>query len=1012
MFSETELLLLAERASSLKEQMQRATLSEANEASRALWAKWKKVAADNWDAVFQARLGVWNLTEECVSRLGNLKYVDAEKLPEWVQTFKVLISEWEKPNAAFVSKKKKIPFEELFEPFLNVARKQWQKRFFKHELLKEAFLEQLLVEWSDLFTQTLLSEFSIFRSLHLSHLDRLFMDRENCSTACYDAFISSFDRSKWKAFFLEYPVLARLIAVKYEQWLEVVQEFIQRYTNDHKEIEATFFAGDSVELINIEGGLSDPHLEGRTVFQLTFSNEKKLIYKPRDMHLDALFDEFVLWCTDQSKTLLDLKVPVRLLRNGYGWVEFIEHKPCQSLQEGVDFFQRAGQLMALVHILSGTDIHHENLIAQGSYPVLVDTEIFFSMFSEKKQNNAHTKLQEQFAASVLCTGFLPASQYALGEHVTIGGLIQYEKGESLVWNFLNTDLMDKVTKKQEASVDNLAILDGTPLDFLNHIETVKSGFSAMYQFLQEKKEVLCQSGHFWSRFEQLKTRYVFRPTSLYFILIRKSAKPENLRSGLEHSFVFETLFSLLDAYDKEQLDFFVQEIDQLERGDIPFLRKQICSPKPILEDEDRHFQLNLIDLSVDLLNTENVHQFSSKTSVPLSSTNCNFLDEAMAIKEILMQKAYRAPDGSLSWYTIMPEPLSTTRFKASVLDLNFYSGALGVALFFSVLGHVTNDRHIHQLAKEALKPVLDQIAQATPFKTSFGLEGLGANFYALSFIGRFSDIPELKAVVKNQLKWINAHALSENQNYDILAGSAGGILGLIAAHKLTGDEEYLSKALVLADHLIKGREVSSTGHRTWQSSGNFLTGFSHGTAGIAYALLALYSQVHEERLKVCAAESIEYERALFLEAEGNWPDLRKDAKSKTMTSWCHGAPGIGLGRLGGISVFADSKVHQEIETALRTTHQFGLQPIDNLCCGNCGRIEFLLSAGIQLNQPEWIQKALQAATQMAERRNGCGWGDLDGMINPSLFQGLAGIGYTFLRCADWTKVPNVLLFET
>jgi lantibiotic modifying enzyme len=61
-----------------------------------------------------------------------------------------------------------------------------------------------------------------------------------------------------------------------------------------------------------------------------------------------------------------------------------------------------------------------------------------------------------------------------------------------------------------------------------------------------------------------------------------------------------------------------------------------------------------------------------------------------------------------------------------------------------------------------------------------------------------------------------------------------------------------------------------------------------------------------------------------------------------MTSWCHGAPGIGLARLGSLPILDTAEIRQEIAVAINTTQQFGLHNIDHLCCGNFGRMEVLL----------------------------------------------------------------------
>ena len=64
-----------------------------------------------------------------------------------------------------------------------------------------------------------------------------------------------------------------------------------------------------------------------------------------------------------------------------------------------------------------------------------------------------------------------------------------------------------------------------------------------------------------------------------------------------------------------------------------------------------------------------------------------------------------------------------------------------------------------------------------------------------------------------------------------------------------------------------------------------------------------------------------------------------------MTTWCHGAPGVGLDRLAGIPLAELASIRSEIEITLKTTRDFGLQGADNVCCGSFGRVEFLWTAG-------------------------------------------------------------------
>src|SRR5262249_21943753 len=115
-----------------------------------------------------------------------------------------------------------------------------------------------------------------------------------------------------------------------------------------------------------------------------------------------------------------------------------------------------------------------------------------------------------------------------------------------------------------------------------------------------------------------------------------------------------------------------------------------------------------------------------------------------------------------------------------------------------------------------------------------------------------------------------------------------------------------------------------------------LAGFSHGNAGIAWALLELAALSGAERFRTTALDALAYERSLFSPQQLNWPDLRapepvvrnggSDVPAETrraqvtfMSAWCHGAPGIGLARLQCLPHLHDAEIQAEIAAALITT---------------------------------------------------------------------------------------------
>jgi lantibiotic modifying enzyme len=262
--------------------------------------------------------------------------------------------------------------------------------------------------------------------------------------------------------------------------------------------------------------------------------------------------------------------------------------------------------------------------------------------------------------------------------------------------------------------------------------------------------------------------------------------------------------------------------------------------------------------------------------------------------------------------------------------------------------------------------------------------------------------------------------IATDQKFDIISGSAGAILALLVLYnKNSSQSDVLEQAIACGNHLLNHRLASNSGYRTWATlDGKFLTGFSHGAAGIAYALLRLYQVTNKAIFLEAAQEAIAYERSVFLSEEGNWPDFRLLSTEKGFAcqcAWCHGATGIGLARVAGLKILDTDGIQQDIEAAINTTKKYKLQDqdVDHLCCGNLGRVEFLFTAARKLSQPNLLEISLEEAAQVvarAEQKGGFTYGFGLGN-NPGFFRGASGIGYQLLRLAYPDQLPSVLLWE-
>lgn len=156
---------------------------------------------------------------------------------------------------------------------------------------------------------------------------------------------------------------------------------------------------------------------------------------------------------------------------------------------------------------------------------------------------------------------------------------------------------------------------------------------------------------------------------------------------------------------------------------------------------------------------------------------------------------------------------------------------------------------------------------------------------------------------------------------------------------------------------------------------------------------------------------MDYERSSFLPG----PNTRFDPPTQafhgrpSMVTWCHGAAGIGLARLGSLRYHDGRAIRAEIKVAIQATHAEGFGISHALCHGDMGNLETLLVAGqlLPAQYPEGWEH-LQAA--LLESMHTSGWrsGVPQGVETPGLMYGLAGTGCALLRLAWPQQIPSLL----
>jgi lantibiotic modifying enzyme len=369
-----------------------------------------------------------------------------------------------------------------------------------------------------------------------------------------------------------------------------------------------------------------------------------------------------------------------------------------------------------------------------------------------------------------------------------------------------------------------------------------------------------------------------------------------------------------------------------------------------------------------------------------------------------------------TWFDAIPTMPAQNPATSTTSGCDLYGGTSGIGLFLAQAATRSGDGLLRRTARGALRQAAARAgayAAAAPHGFYGGGAGVGC---ALVLAG--SELGDAEAIDAGRALLLGVPAdASVPDVTDIIGGIAGTMVSLaLAADLLGGDAVLLARAGEFAERLLARGQRDARGTLSWHTLGDTranLTGFAHGAAGIAHALLLLDALKPEPALRDAAAGAFAYEAATFDAAQANWPDYRllpgqPPGPVGCAVAWCHGAPGIVRSRLfaeacGGFEVAA------EIEAGLGSTARYAGQwyraPNADFtaCHGMFGLADTLLD-GVRSGRGAYAPLLAEIVAYATERfhRGERPWPS--GLLSHEEINGLmlgnAGIGHVYLRLAD------------
>ncbi|MDD3169013.1 MAG: type 2 lanthipeptide synthetase LanM [Eubacteriales bacterium] len=1043
-------------ASYIEERQERKFVScEADSRSEERYEAWKTLLNTvPGKKIFEVRLAYDKISEkEAIDLCGGAAFLVQSKLPVWAEIITdiaVILPKdkndlWE----AVSVKKEEIdlvgPIAALL-PFLLYTEGQLKKKYPEAPMgdLSDILLKRLYYLCSQAFNAQV--KWMMFMGQGTSQ------EQEKLSNIMEDRLLAG----EWTGLFETYPVLAKRIGVTIEHFIGFIGEFLDRFIDKKEMVENHFYDGVAVERIEgIQGEISDLHQKGKSVLILSFDGDRRLVYKPRPMEIDAAWEDFLRHFNTKKSSI---KAPRCLDFGNFGFIEYIEHRDCSSLEEVSTYFYNAGALMALLHAFGGNDFHMENIIASGTIPVVVDTETlmipvarYFGKGGKDDSSKEDTDgtLETIFEKSVIKMGFLPMWQ---------------KDGEDKRADY------GALTGEKE-TMKNLPVYRGKKYPGNAFIDEISGGFGDMYRLIMSRRDELLSSQKGIRLFQHCRFRMLIRNSQVYGNLLQHIIQPALLKDGFDYSMKTDRLVNafLYDAHEsiiQQLMNVFRSEKSAVERGDIPIFYGEpdgegILDEEGMLFDHyfeksalanatDRISKLDEEDLMVQLqiiekgLATEvrNVHEYlSDADSAEENAANQlllspeELLDEVGVIYSEIMSNRFTAKDGDYSWLSELYD-LARSGTSLSFMGSSLYDGLLGMSVFSAARYRITKERDCYDTALHCYNKACRYLEFSIPnlerYQVNLGYSSGVAGFIAgLSLTAEYLELEGRSETAEKLILGITQKMIQGDMVCDVL----GGVSGLVLA--LTREDQWLKNKATCAhvmeilkwcgDHLIEQQNLTTKdGFRGWRSkeASQTLTGLGHGVSGIALALIRLGEMFEEERFFAAAKEAIAYEDSVYDAEAGNWPDFRNDpaetdrTEKKFMGGYCAGAPGIGLARLDGLGRGKDEMLSaallRDIKRADHFIRSLRKEGRNHLCCGTAGRIDFLIEKGTRMNDQEALDLAHRKISDLIlgkQKRGHYNFHTGNGRFyyNPTLFQGTAGVGYEILRFLAPETIRSILI---
>ena len=690
-----------------------------------------------------------------------------------------------------------------------------------------------------------------------------------------------------------------------------LQQFMDRIETDLNVAAKYFHSDNAITRVNDIRMIGDPHRGMQQTARIGYINEegrsRLLYYKPRSIAIDEGYYNFIAWWNKHSP--IDHVLP-RTINNGdYGWAEAIVPKECQTAEQVKNFYRRYGSLIALAHLCSSTDLHMENIIACGEYPVLVDLETLFSCTLESER---HNPTNNHLYSSLL----LPTE--TLYDELEISALSAQSNVQTNIDILVNpqkrvSSLKMERRKLHTGEYQSQVIFNGNAVDFIQHESDILSGIRETLIFVHENRDEVLRAIR--DNIGRAPIRIIKQSTEEYTKILYNCGHP----SSLKKDSAAQELLALCDP--SRDTNIMESELLELTRGDVPYfsmpfdssvllngfgeklptiihqsprqkLESQFSRLTPafiqqVMEDAEQAFLVYRLRKGEKWVARKPIYEDEAQEAVSTEQ----WIDKLAYFAMSKVMDCALMIDEKINWRTIH---IKNDIIHAGLSGIDLYQGISGIALAFHITGQRLSCPRFTEFAGRISDQTIEQL-QDTSSAELGALSGTAGTLWSLGVINN-ARLIKLLPIIDRELSKISYCLLTETvehyEQIEFVSGIGGTLSMLLRLHQQFRDHPIAEKIARLADfsfNLLKRKAGSLVDDQTTS------LGFAHGTAGVSAVLaeyMTYFQQEDDEALSVILRN---LERETRYRTELGWPRIGKD--NVYSTSWCHGTVGIGYSRL-------------------------------------------------------------------------------------------------------------------